>query len=158
MSPAPASVLIFLSTPSARRATSPRARECIEPKNFYPRPPRGGRRGKANVISTDDDFYPRPPRGGRPKTTPDRGHRLRFLSTPSARRATQREQQRRRWTEHFYPRPPRGGRHELLPACSRNVSISIHALREEGDRHYLGSLPHSTDYFYPRPPRGGRLH
>ena len=34
------------------------------------------------------NFYPRPPRGGRPKTTQGRGHRHKFLSTPSARRAT----------------------------------------------------------------------
>ena len=34
--------------------------------------------------------------------------------------------------------------------------ISIHALREEGDKFsLLPSLP--AKYFYPRPPRGGRL-
>ena len=34
-------------------------------------------------------------------------------------------------------------------------SISIHALREEGD--YLSDIPvHLLVYFYPRPPRGGR--
>ena len=35
------------------------------------------------------------------------------------------------------------------------MSISIHALREEGD---IGSLPPGSrfTYFYPRPPRGGR--
>ena len=35
--------------------------------------------------------------------------------------------------------------------------ISIHALREEGDKHHDSS---GTDlgYFYPRPPRGGRLY
>ena len=56
----------FLSTPSARRATSPRAREGIEPKNFYPRPPRGGRH---NIVK-------------------NKHISLLFLSTPSARRAT----------------------------------------------------------------------
>ena len=34
---------------------------------------------------------------------------------------------------NFYPRPPRGGRHALGIEISRNVHISIHALREEGD-------------------------
>ena len=81
------------------------------------------------------DFYPRPPRGGRLQDVDnDRGllqisiHALReegdegqlkmlvghskFLSTPSARRAT--------------------GCHRLLPEGWR---ISIHALREEGDYH-----------------------
>ena len=35
------------------------------------------------------------------------------------------------------------------------IEISIHALREEGDRQLLqtSSVLH---YFYPRPPRGGR--
>ena len=57
---------------------------------------------------------------------------IKFLSTPSARRAT-------------------------FICCSRSsrVCISIHALREEGDRQRRQKR---TDprYFYPRPPRGGR--
>ena len=56
----------FLSTPSARRATSQRSEWQSCPEYFYPRPPRGGRRGRCmeshRVLS---DFYPRPPRGGR---------------------------------------------------------------------------------------------
>ena len=55
-----------------------------------------------------------------------------FLSTPSARRATQRAEQ-----EH-YP-----------------LHISIHALCEEGDRTIVSPSSRST-YFYPRPLRGGR--
>ena len=58
--------LIFLSTPSARRATSPFPQAARPPENFYPRPPRGGRRGCGR-----------------------RSLSIRsFLSTPSARRAT----------------------------------------------------------------------
>ena len=55
-------------------------------------------------------FYPRPPRGGRP------------LCDLTVARA-----------QYFYPRPPRGGRR--LPEKNRQAvrSISIHALREEGD-------------------------
>ena len=56
-----------------------------------------------------------------------------FLSTPSARRATHQT----------------GGR-----LCSK--SISIHALREEGDQQG-DSWVHGRSNFYPRPPRGGRL-
>ena len=56
----------------------------------------------------------------------------RFLSTPSARRAT---------------------------CCCHPAfevhTISIHALREEGDL-LTNTLPDNTGYFYPRPPRGGR--
>ena len=45
----------FLSTPSARRATSNGASEHHAPSYFYPRPPRGGRRtGDATVNYTDD--------------------------------------------------------------------------------------------------------
>ena len=33
----------FLSTPSARRATTPSKEDLVEAGNFYPRPPRGGR-------------------------------------------------------------------------------------------------------------------
>ena len=81
-------------------------------ENFYPRPPRGGRRGGANADKfMRENFYPRPPRGGRPfpvSNSESRAfisiHALReegdhrekgrkrymgaFLSTPSARRAT----------------------------------------------------------------------
>ena len=34
--------------------------------NFYPRPPRGGRRQSLARLEVRTDFYPRPPRGGRP--------------------------------------------------------------------------------------------
>ena len=34
-------------------------------RNFYPRPPRGGRRDDAATVAEVDNFYPRPPRGGR---------------------------------------------------------------------------------------------
>ena len=78
-----------------------------------------------------------------------------FLSTPSARRATRVRNQPHRRKDNFYPRPPRGGRH--CRDCQRNHTwrflstpsarratpqlrrptahraISIHALREEGD-------------------------
>ena len=36
------------------------------PLHFYPRPPRGGRRGQFPYGVRALDFYPRPPRGGRP--------------------------------------------------------------------------------------------
>ena len=79
------------------------------------------------------DFYPRPPRGGRPLP----------WSCPFRIRS------------YFYPRPPRGGR----PGCTGMVrtvlSISIHALREEGDVSLSDTRKEPLD-FYPRPPRGGR--
>ena len=79
----------FLSTPSARRATRAAIKQLeadiisihalreegdamaggsrSSGRNFYPRPPRGGRLGAAAQIGEGKvDFYPRPPRGGRP--------------------------------------------------------------------------------------------
>ena len=101
---------LFLSTPSARRATA----------------------AGCSASSTTTDFYPRPPRGGRPRYIPTLSVDSVFLSTPSARRATRsgaRPQQLRHISIHalreegdllrrrrkprsrdFYPRPPRGGR------------------------------------------------
>ena len=123
--------------------------------DFYPRPPRGGRPTSSLPSWRGGNFYPRPPRGGRQAYKTDGWVGLAFLSTPSARRAT--------WPAH------RG---------RRQIPISIHALREEGDARsefrlcitlrFLSTpsarratvplmvfqTPH-TD-FYPRPPRGGR--
>ena len=100
--------------------------------DFYPRPPRGGRRGGQVPRSQQKDFYPRPPRGGRRRLLGQRFRLKLFLSTPSARRATL-----------------------AGPQAGQGRRISIHALREEGDQPALP--PRSCgSYFYPRPPRGGR--
>ena len=56
---------------------------------------------------------------------------------------------------NFYPRPPRGGRPLPFRAYAKVWNISIHALREEGDRGLLFQHRPCND-FYPRPPRGGR--
>ena len=127
-------VNLFLSTPSARRATTSSKNKRTNDKNFYPRPPRGGRRGefcragKSYGISIHalreegdcsgscsgickSDFYPRPPRGGRPLLRSSTRTPRQFLSTPSARRATRVLFSGGDPIEHFYPRPPRGGRH-----------------------------------------------
>ena len=59
-------VLTFLSTPSARRATTPWQAMPPAAPYFYPRPPRGGRLSASRSISSSSlYFYPRPPRGGR---------------------------------------------------------------------------------------------
>ena len=56
-----------------------------------------------------------------------------FLSTPSARRATRLWPSQYRGLTDFYPRPPRGGRRHLARPERHDLRISIHALREEGD-------------------------
>ena len=43
----------------------------------------------------------------------------------------------------------------MLNAC-REIKISIHALREEGDAGLLDDAVQVERHFYPRPPRGGR--
>ena len=57
---------------------------------------------------------------------------------------------------YFYPRPPRGGRRRGFHGRVKESSISIHALREEGDLCPPMALQATSLYFYPRPPRGGR--
>ena len=147
-------------------------------KDFYPRPPQGGRRTLPRSLVLRLYFYPRPPQGGR--------HRRNVIALSFM---------------YFYPRPPQGGRHQIahldIPAfrflstpsarrattrwmyVTRGDKISIHALRKEGDdvavnrcgdcllflstpsarratsRSRLSASPKSN--FYPRPPQGGRL-
>ncbi len=63
--------------------------------------------------------------------------RARFLSTPSGWRATAPRRMLISLTADFYPRPPGGGRLSFSSHSSHGVSISIHALRVEGDRFAL---------------------
>ena len=101
--------------------------------DFYPRPPRGGRPVYGRCCTAQVRyFYPRPPRGGRLTVVASLVAWWEFLSTPSARRAT-----------------------NQLPSGLLLRLISIHALREEGDCFAWLSDNHMYD-FYPRPPRGGR--
>ena len=117
-------------------------------------------REEDDVLSSDSgagirNFYPRPPRGGRRlKSSPVPTRRV-FLSTSSARRTTKcknpsckrefisihvlrEEDDTRRWSarphqNYFYPRPPRGGRRVHRHLDRALVVISIHVLREEDD-------------------------
>ena len=57
---------------------------------------------------------------------------------------------------NFYPRPPGGGRRIKKLVDNFDVSISIHALRVEGDRQTDACDDHTQRDFYPRPPGGGR--
>ena len=128
------SLCIFLSTPSARRATT-RLICCRKCERY---------------------FYPRPPRGGRPRLALCAALCPLFLSTPSARRATFLIHLDFQRGSNFYPRPPRGGRRVSLEGQHPFFGISIHALREEGDPVRVPAIGRLVIYFYPRPPRGGR--
>ena len=168
----------FLSTPSARRATKNLAVRHLLLDNFYPRPPRGGRRRKAMAVpmfivflSTPSarratsgkeglrwqgcNFYPRPPRGGRPAAGLTITASTKFLSTPSARRATEDSIKIHCDDIGFLSTPSARRATEADDRAEQEQIISIHALREEGDfcsRLATSQIPH----FYPRPPRGGR--
>ncbi len=66
------------------------------------------------------------------------GKRLQGISIHALREEGDREEfAQEHDLEDFYPRPPRGGRHILSGLALRVHWISIHALREEGD---LGAL------------------
>ena len=103
----------FLSTPSARRATCQ---------------PESGRCPAGRFLSTPSARRATPCQLQQPPQV------VIFLSTPSARRATLQRLRRNDQAAHFYPRPPRGGRLEHKPEIPVPEAISIHALREEGDR------------------------
>ena len=123
-------------------------------------------------------FYPRPPRGGRPCTTQnllprqkisihalrEEGDKLknfrvkrpdRFLSTPSARRATGTCETRPTKLWKFLSTPSARRATADFTDPENTCPISIHALREEGDTRSPESRRWQHN-FYPRPPRGGR--
>ena len=79
-------------------------------------------------------FNPRPPRGGRLKGHFTFSTENIFQSTPSARRATLFIRSHPFFKNNFNPRPPRGGRQTHCGYTVVTNRISIHALREEGDK------------------------
>ena len=146
--------------------------------NFYPRPPRGGRPSKAGgrqrlfdisihalreegdsklepISSLFSYFYPRPPRGGRLGVYPSQRRRPQDFYPRPPRGGRHYHNDSELSILDFYPRPPRGGRQRAPHRGADADPISIHALREEGDR-LTASSPTRSVYFYPRPPRGGR--
>ena len=168
----------FLSTPSARRATDGAAYSDTLPDDFYPRPPRGGRRPLTCAFDISSQFLSTP--SARRATgslvsiyiqRPISIHALReegddlrsgviyckrlFLSTPSARRATASFSTTSRRCD-FYPRPPRGGR---LCSLGYDQLAQIFLSTPSARRATPESCPFlctATAHFYPRPPRGGR--
>ena len=146
------------------------------------------------------NFYPRPPRGGRRELEHSVGGHI-PISIHALREEGDNFVGRLQTLHgHFYPRPPRGGRRDGLRDRGLVLDISIHALREEGDAPAAGNkhaaakflstpsarratyiktrnpavfpflstpsarratthtrtMQVSSANFYPRPPRGGR--
>ena len=157
----------FLSTPSARRATIADWAGFEIIGNFYPRPPRGGRPASGGQPPAGRNFYPRPPRGGRRGGDIIEPGAFTFLSTPSARRATQVNcTPAPYWLISIHALREEGDVGSAGIGLSIELisihalrgllqEISIHALREEGDPGSSPPTGRGND-FYPRPPRGGR--
>ena len=170
--------MIFLSTPSARRATLHQVsvHGLVDISIHALR-----EEGDAVLVLTNrfcKYFYPRPPRGGRPSGLIPAVPWIIFLSTPSARRATPVVNDPAEKPELFLSTPSaRRATARGRPRYAQS-KISIHALHEEGDTimqvRQVGSyaflstpstrrattalrcLRCTSKIFYPRPPRGGR--
>ena len=146
---------IFLSTPSARRATKDSLcmanlvyisihalREEGDPGSRHPDHPASisihalREEGDVVGISVSSNqgisIHALREEGDRTRAR-QRSLSGRFLSTPSARRATAARCCALVNASDFYPRPPRGGRRADCSRSRRQAGISIHALREEGD-------------------------
>ena len=154
----PAHGFAFLSTPSARRATTLHLRQRRGIKIFLSTPSaRRATFSQSDAAEPVHHFYPRPPRGGRHSLDLPRGavagisiHALREEGDPVA---ADKVATMIRISIHAL----REEGDQNLCWCRKAVGIiSIHALREEGDHPaYRAGSP--VSYFYPRPPRGGRL-
>ena len=145
----------FLSTPSARRATPDRGPDRAGGRDFYPRPPRGGRpllhptdlvAGNISIHALREE--------GDVNLPASCVQSLQFLSTPSARRATNFAHITND-DDLFLSTPSARRATESKDDAPENPAISIHALREEGDTAD-GTVTIQNYDFYPRPPRGGR--
>ena len=124
---------LFLSTPSARRATGCFISFwCLSEISIHAL----REEGDQNIMLRAEQIW-------------ISIHALREEGNPISRRL-------RRKLSNFYPRPPRGGRPTMPPSFGSMERISIHALREEGDWP-MALMPARALHFYPRPPRGGRL-
>ena len=126
-------VAIFLSTPSARRATG--CHQFSPPAIPY--------------------FYPRPPRGGRPASVPPRSGQGRISIHALREEGDTKTEKESAETENISIHALREEGDKRLRRWTEYNNISIHALREEGDGT-LRSRTADGRNFYPRPPRGGR--
>ena len=122
--------------------------------NFYPRPPRGGRRRCGAACAGRRDFYPRPPRGGRPMAWFMRSTEVYFYPRPprGGRRPASRVVT---CPTYFYPRPPRGGRLSRPPGPNV-IPNNFYPRPPRGGRRSWCAMWWTWTNFYPRPPRGGR--
>ena len=142
--------LVFLPTPSARRATPAEGLSGkFVPISTHALREEGDGSGADQHLDYGN-FYPRPPRGGRRVGADDRQHPARFLPTPSARRATPSPGYRPGIRADFYPRPPRGGR-PLLNPWSGSSHINFYPRPPRGGRPKVPCQPLPPHPFLPTP-------
>ena len=146
-------VLEFLSTPSARRATLPAAAARPFHQDFYPRPPRGGRRGGVTIDGAAISIHALREEGDELRDAPAANagisiHALREEGDVS-------HIPRINTGSNFYPRPPRGGRLCKLFLTPPAFQFLSTPSARRATIHDLAKIKDKSD-FYPRPPRGGR--
>ena len=145
-------VSIFLSTPSVRRANLCR-RVCRDVLNLSIHALReeDDQTRRAIGRGRPSDFYPRPPRGGRRDLSELAASIKEFLSTPSARRATFRGiiMQQRQSTFLSTPSARRATSRASASASCRTF-LSTPSVRRATNA--LLHLQSKRPYFYPRPP------
>ena len=136
----------FLSTPSARRATASDCGHADQVLISIHALREEGDPSTSATSASSRNFYPRPPRGGRPlegcvKIVPllISIHALREEGDLSILKNAL-------LMTYFYPRPPRGGRRRPRGREAAPNQISIHALREEGDRRVLRLRNHAGGF------------
>ena len=124
--------------------------------NFYPRSPRGERRGERQALRLQCLISIHAPREGSDgKEFTANKYAKTFLSTLPARGATAGKRRCSPPSDDFYPRSPRGERRIANRPNTLWQQISIHAPREGSD--LSGDVtPNSFFNFYPRSPRGER--
>ena len=170
---------VFLSTPSARRATrDPDGHPGRGEISIHALREEGDKRNLRRRAGLSISIHALREEGDGRRTLVHTIHKS-FLSTPSARRATCRLRQRQDWETNFYPRPPRGGRQAVSPPSATMLQNfyprpprggrPVHSpswgrvaefLSTPSARRATAPLflqPKGSRHFYPRPPRGGRL-
>ena len=121
---------------------------------FNPLPPHGGRLSYCAMCTISTYFNPLPPHGGRRVMMRRLSRHMRFQSTPSAWRETDRTVAGT--GKAVFQSTPSAWRETILariPGWER--CISIHSLRMEGDKRGIGCGQEAV-HFNPLPPHGGR--
>ena len=146
---------VFLSTPSARRATNKGSFQSIcqnisihalrEEGDLIPYDAEKIQRISIHALREEGDQF----------VIETQDLSAQFLSTPSARRATEPLRGIRQQSRISIHALREEGDHLGAVQPDTECDISIHALREEGDL-LDASVVVVVDDFYPRPPRGGR--